>query len=273
MADTTEEQEFKQLQRHPCYYLNGGDVHFLVGNQLFRVHRYFFERESRVFREQIELPTPPGRPRQGDDESVAIVLDVPPVSFEKFLGVFYNPRYSVYDWDSDDWISILELADKWEFDEVKNLAVRELEKQEISLIPRIALYQQFKIDHMLLVPLYAKLCSRPEALDEDESNIIGMKTTVLIFRARERLRAQPSSDGGRSPLPPGLEKEDVEHTITTLLAIRTPIASPTEGRTGEAPKTSGKGKGDNGGQNPVPNRAVNKNANGRTGRPVGPVKN
>ena len=27
---TIDEQEFKQLQRHPRFYLNGGDLHFFV---------------------------------------------------------------------------------------------------------------------------------------------------------------------------------------------------------------------------------------------------
>ncbi|KAG5645404.1 hypothetical protein DXG03_006228 [Asterophora parasitica] len=273
------EREFKKLQRNPHYYLNGGDVHFLVhafvirtvGNQLFRVHRFFFERESAVFLKQIDAPTAPGRPRQGEDDSVALVLDVAPLNFEKFLGVFYNPRYSLYDWSSDDWTCILELAVKWEFPEVKNLAVRELEKQEdMSVITRIALYQKFQVDHALLVPLYGTLCSRPDALDDDESRLIGRKTTVLVFRARERLRAQ-SSDGGKSPLPAGLEREDVERTILTLLPNRsTPDSLPNKRTIGEESITDASAKdkeGDSGRNSPVI-----LNANGRTGRAVKPNK-
>jgi len=263
---TTDEQEFKQLLRHPQYYINGGDIYFLVGNELFRVHSHFFERESRVFREQIQLPTSPGQPRHGEDESVAIVLDVPGIDFVKLLGVFYNPRYTVYDWTVEDWTTILELADKWEFNEVKNLAIRELQKQTIPLLTRIVLYQRFKVEHALLVPLYADLCSRPDALDDDESEALGIKTTVLIFRARERLRAQPS-DEGRSPLPPGLEKEDVHNAIMTILGGITPITSPTDNQTGSS---GGDTQGDCGGQTPT--RVFNKNANGRTGRHVGPSK-
>ncbi|KAG6861697.1 hypothetical protein C0995_013266 [Termitomyces sp. Mi166 len=227
---SSEEQELKQLQRHPDYYLSGGDVHFLVENQLFRVHRYFFERESRVFQDQIHLPPTPGGLRNGDDESVAIVLDVTAVAFEKLLGVFYNPlvyilewKYSLFDWTAADWTTVLELSQKWEFGEVRNLAIRELEKlTEIPLIERIALYQRFKVDQDLLIPLYGVLCSRPEALNEEESEAIGIKTTVLIFRAREHLRAQPS-DGGMSPLPSGLDVSDVHRTLQSLLDA-TPVS-------------------------------------------------
>lgn len=68
-----------------------------MGNQLFRVHRYFFERESRYFRDRIT--SPPGSPEadqpshgRGDSDSSAIVLNpVAAEDFEKFLGIFYNP--------------------------------------------------------------------------------------------------------------------------------------------------------------------------------------
>ncbi|KAG6813761.1 hypothetical protein H0H92_007713 [Tricholoma furcatifolium] len=215
--DNSEETEFKQIQRNSEFYLSGGDIYFLAENQLFRVHRYFFERESRIFREQIHSSTIPGGPRDGDNESMAIVLDEPASAFEKLLGVFYNPRYSLFDWSVEDWTILLELTQKWEFREVHNLAIRELEKhEEIPLIERIALYQRFEVDQDLLVPLYGQLCSRPEALSDEESEAIGRKATVFIFQARERLRARPS-DGGMSPLPAGLEESDVHHTLRALL--------------------------------------------------------
>jgi hypothetical protein len=107
------------------------------------------------------------------------------------------------------------------------LAIRELEKQAISLISRIALYQKFRADFASLAPYYVDLCSRDEPPDEAESNVLGMRTTVLIFRARERLRARPS-DGGRSPLPPGLEKGDVLSTILEVIKASTPVSSPLE---------------------------------------------
>lgn len=221
---TTDGQEFKQLQRHPQYYLNGGDVHFLLDNKLFRVHRYFFERESRKFRD-ITLAFTPTDVRQGDTDSTAIILDVAVEDFELLLGVFYNPKYSVYDWTFSHWTRILTLAQEWGFDEVQNLVIRELERLDFPVIDRIALYHRFRVDINILLPLYTALCSRDEPLDEAESEILGMKTTVLLFRARERLRAQPSN-GSKNPLPYGLAKEYIFNTILDMVG-----ASPYETRT------------------------------------------
>jgi len=112
-------QEFKQLRRHSHFYLNGGDLHFLVSsqhgdrfvvykirqldNQLFRVHRFFFERESRKFRDAFLVPTSE-RFRKGDTESTAIILDVAVQDFEKLLGVFYNPLVT----SAITWITLIQ---------------------------------------------------------------------------------------------------------------------------------------------------------------------
>ncbi|KAH0581877.1 hypothetical protein J132_11255 [Termitomyces sp. J132] len=210
------------LQRNPHYYLSGGDAYFLVENQIFRVHRYFLERESHVFQEWFQGPQAPGafrngESRNGESESAAILLrDVTPAAFEKLLDVFYNPKYSVYGWPIEDWITIIQVAQKWEFSQVLELALRELEKIEIPLISRIALYQRFDIDRSHLLPLYGKLCTRPKALDYQESNAIGLATTVVIFNARERLRARPLKDG-KSLLPAEFQDSEVYMVLTDLL--------------------------------------------------------
>jgi hypothetical protein len=107
------------------------------------------------------------------------------------------------------------------------LAVRELEKTNFSVIDRIALYQKYLVDITFLVPLYATLCARDEPLDEVESETLGMKATVLVFQARERLRAKPS-DGGKSPLPPDLGTESVVNTIWAMVGVSTPVSAPSE---------------------------------------------
>ncbi|KAG6872585.1 hypothetical protein C0995_008652 [Termitomyces sp. Mi166 len=205
------------------YYLPGGDIYFLVGNEIFRIHRYFLQRESPVFEKMIESPEVSGSPRTGESESTAIILDVTPAAFEKLLNVFYNPRFSVYNWSVDDWTTIIELAQKWEFPQVHDLAIRELEKMDISLISRIVLYHRLKLEGTHLLPLYGMLCKRPQALNTQECKAIGLATTVLIFNARERLRARPS-DGGMSPLPDELQDDDVHATLMALLGGTAPPA-------------------------------------------------
>ena len=108
----------EKVRRHPKYYLNGGDVHFLVRsstivcdicdadrnglpplqveNYIFRVHRYFFERESLFFREKLGAPPPPGQPPKGSSDVNPFPLDdVHEEDFSRFLWVFYNPYVGI----------------------------------------------------------------------------------------------------------------------------------------------------------------------------------
>ena len=116
------------------------------------------------------------------------------------------------------WIRILELAHTWRSVEVKAFALRELEKKEqgLDVIQRIVLYRQNQVDEKHLRH-YASLCAHNTALALEECRVLGLDATYLISAARERLRAAPS-DGGTSPLPQGIESEDVERALSALLS-------------------------------------------------------
>lgn len=61
---------------------------------MFRVHSYFFQRESQRFRDIMASPaTDHGQTvRRGEtDNSAIIIKDVSVEHFAKFLWVFYNP--------------------------------------------------------------------------------------------------------------------------------------------------------------------------------------
>jgi len=90
----------------------------------------------------------------------------------------------------EDWERILHLAHVWEFQEVKKLVVRELEKKkkEINDVERIALYHRYDIDRQLLLPSYTILCAREEPFTVTEGNTLGMETTLMLVAARERAR-------------------------------------------------------------------------------------
>ncbi|KAF8172811.1 hypothetical protein K438DRAFT_1981295 [Mycena galopus ATCC 62051] len=168
------------VKQNEKYYLDGGDLHIIADDQEFRVHRYFFERDSARFRTLLASPSP-GQPRQGSSHLTAVKLQgVTVKDFETFLLVFYNPTYSLYDTTVSEWGCILHLGHEWQFAEVVKLAVRELEKMSMSIVDRIALYQKHKVSEDLLVPHYASLCMRGCPLDLEESERLGMSTVVLI---------------------------------------------------------------------------------------------
>lgn len=59
---------------------------------MFRVHSYFFQRESQYFREIMGEQPSVGQVRRGEADHTAIMIkDVTVEQFAKFLWVFYNP--------------------------------------------------------------------------------------------------------------------------------------------------------------------------------------
>ncbi len=80
-----------------------------------------------------------------------------------------------------NWVQILTLAQMWGFTEVENLCVRELE--DLTLLPaeRIRIYQQFKLDRMLLLEPFAQLTIRAEPLSIEEGQSLGLETCLLIL--------------------------------------------------------------------------------------------
>ncbi|KAJ7890727.1 hypothetical protein B0H13DRAFT_1626243, partial [Mycena leptocephala] len=206
---TSSSESLMGLQRFEDYYLLGGDLYCIAENKLFRMHRYFFERESTFFKAQLAIPATPGAPRIGTTDGSAILLDnVRSADFSKLLWM----KYSLYDATVEDWSTILELACRWEFAEVKSLAVRELEKLELPDIDRIVLYHKFAIDQSYLIPRYMALCERPELLTVEEGIWLGMETVISLSRARECARNQATS-GGRSPSPATLGGTELTEII------------------------------------------------------------
>jgi hypothetical protein len=67
-------------------------IYLQVENILFRVHRYFFTRDSAFFRDKLPHPPPPGEFTKGSSDGNPFVLeDTLRIDFERLLWVFYNP--------------------------------------------------------------------------------------------------------------------------------------------------------------------------------------
>jgi hypothetical protein len=114
---------------------------------------------------------------------------------------------------------ILGLAVRWEFPEVKNLAVRELQKKDIPDSKRIKLYHANKVDRNILIPYYARLCEREAHLTRDEGEDIGMETVIMVSAGRGEARAARLASGLRSPVIPTFSGEELHEVIREVFNI------------------------------------------------------
>ncbi|KAF8911670.1 hypothetical protein CPB84DRAFT_1842143 [Gymnopilus junonius] len=196
------------IEHHREYYIPGGDLYLQVGNVLFRAHSYFFERDSPKFRDLLWAHPEPNQVRPGSMDTDPIVIKTSsPRDFAKFLWVFYNPLYSVYEATSEEWIAILNIACEYEFTQVKDLAIRNLNLSDLSVVQRLYLYLLYRAHPIHTVPLYAILSTRDDGPSDADLKVLGVETTLSIFRIRERLLSQASG----APLTP--QDEFVLQTI------------------------------------------------------------
>ncbi|KAF9479078.1 hypothetical protein BDN70DRAFT_710849 [Pholiota conissans] len=210
----------KQPERHGEYYIPSGDFFLLVDNTLFRVHAYFFDRDSEKFRKILGCAVAPNQIRIGSSDSKPFpVKNSSPAEFAKFLWMFYNTTYSDYSTATiTDWTSILKVACEYDFIEVQHAAIRGLQTCTLTTVERIQIYELYKAHSKYLVPLYVEMAMRDEAPSNDEVAKLGSATALLIFRLREYLRARTGL-GGKSPLPADVGEEDARQAVCAFLKL------------------------------------------------------
>ena len=224
---------------------------------LFRVHRYFFIRDSTFFEEK--LPTPPGDVSEGSCDKNPLVLDnASKVDFERLLWIFYNPyvarsyvlslplihrhrKYSLYDADAEVWTSILKLAHQWKFREMKELAVRELQAISIAPLQRVVLYQKYEVNRDLLRPAFIALTTRDEPIEIDEGRELGLETALRLAKAREKSRVPvfAGKKSGNPRLPVTLMGGELDALIKDVFDLTTSAETSATPQTSTGQNTSG----------------------------------
>ena len=140
-SDTRPNSPSSIIEAHIDYYLPGGDLFVQVDTTIFRIHSYFFRRESQDWRHLIGHTV---RGRNGVvtpiilSDEFALYPPMTPTTFAQFLWVFYNPRYSLYDAPEETWLMIQRYAIQWRMEGVLELTHRELDRlHDYSHIDRI----------------------------------------------------------------------------------------------------------------------------------------
>ncbi|KAH8829562.1 hypothetical protein DL96DRAFT_1462199, partial [Flagelloscypha sp. PMI_526] len=214
----TDSDAYRSLRRHHTYYLNGGDLFLLVGQDLFRIHRYFFERDSDYWAKRFQTGTtasPGSEPIGTADNNAIVVQDVQSDELATFLWVFYNPKYSLYHLSVQEWSTILIVASRWSFREAKAFAVRELEKLSMPDIDRVVLYHDHGVDRNLLLRSYSALADRQEPITLEEGMRLGLETSLMLAKAREIAR----SGELKVSSPSGLKEEEMQDIIIDLFGV------------------------------------------------------
>ncbi|EIN14581.1 hypothetical protein PUNSTDRAFT_140834 [Punctularia strigosozonata HHB-11173 SS5] len=181
--------------RHPKYYIDEGNVVFLVENRLLKIHRFFLTRESDFFQTLFTLPPPEGVLEGSSDthpihlgENMNITLK----QIEAFLNYIYQGMHDDRRVSLSEWTALLSIASRLDCRRMKRRALREIESADPPMDPiqRIRLATEHDVSEWLR-PAYEAICQREDAISPDEAEQIGARTTALLAMARELVRARP----------------------------------------------------------------------------------
>ncbi|KZP15344.1 hypothetical protein FIBSPDRAFT_867251 [Athelia psychrophila] len=173
-VDQTNEPD-PNKSRHPQYYFEDGNVVFRIEDTLYNVHRYFFARDSTHFRAILQ---------DADASYPCVMSDVSCADFDEFLAILYPTDFRrPTEKTTAQWTSILHLAAKWGFENIKLLAIDSLTANAIP-IDKIVLGRRYGITEWL-AGAYEAVCTRADPLTLEEGVKLGVEDVVRISAARQ----------------------------------------------------------------------------------------
>lgn len=104
--------------------------------------------------------------------------------------------------------------------------MRELENLTIPPVEKIQIYQDFNLDVNLLHGSYVALTIRPEPLDVDEGNKLGLSTSLNIARARELARAPDGTTDLLGSASTQLQETEVQLVVRSVFRLQDSASAP-----------------------------------------------
>jgi len=181
-------QKSESWMKHSVYYLENGNLFILVEDTLFSVWDTSFRRHSKYFESTLAVAkyTWSRCTADGTDEEHPLLLR--PCDFVCLLSVIYPRVFGEYEADSaPQWITILDLSTRWKFDDIHQLAIKELLGHKIESVQKIELEHKYNVQRQWAYEAYIDLCSRGSPLTRNEAKRLGIETATLVNQAREKL--------------------------------------------------------------------------------------
>jgi len=172
----------------PGYYFKDGNIIFLVENDLFRVHRHFFIRESAVFRDMLSLPASPDTEVEGDSDDKPIILEgIKSSDFRALMWMWYDPDYKRVSSSASTWYSIISLADRWQFETVGKIAFEAYAALPgVDAMEKIEVCERYGFKRSIVSNAFWTVCSRNYPLTYREAEKLGWVACNLIAAVRDR---------------------------------------------------------------------------------------
>ncbi|KAK7042140.1 BTB domain-containing protein [Favolaschia claudopus] len=164
-------------ERYSLDSFDSRTVKVAVEGQEYRINTHFLSRDSPVLREMFGGP-------EVDVPEPAYTLDgVTKEELENLLWLYYNPYIGLA--HVSVWRNILKLAEKWQMDRVRGIALGHLLRGKLDAAEKIRLCES--VGRWQAQDAYVQICTRAEPLSAAEFQVLGMEPVLLIMQIRERL--------------------------------------------------------------------------------------
>ncbi|GJJ15188.1 hypothetical protein Clacol_009464 [Clathrus columnatus] len=190
------------LAMHNTYYSVDEFVILKVENVLYRILKSVLTAQSEFFKDlfspQFSLVIKDDK--EGSSNSFPIVFEhVRQVDFDRLLSLIITGLLDptvAKTWRSEQWMPILDLADKWQMPAVRQLALDSLKS---LAAPHIKINLGIKFEERSLIKSgLIDICSRDAPMTETEATEIGMESTLKCVVIREKIWKKALGESSRS---------------------------------------------------------------------------
>ncbi|KAH9899913.1 hypothetical protein C8Q73DRAFT_681424 [Cubamyces lactineus] len=191
MESESHASEASKAQRHRDYFFDDGNVVLQVESVLYKLHRSLLEKHSPVFRELFTIPQPPGSTEGYSEDNPIVLAGVGAMDFTRFLWLLYPPTLGYCEIATvDEWLSVVDQADRWQMDSLREYAITQLRQLYIEPVRKILIWNRYNLPANELVASYMDIISRPLAPSLAEAQELGLSLVVKISNARDLVHSQ-----------------------------------------------------------------------------------
>ncbi|KAG8713543.1 hypothetical protein FRC11_011849, partial [Ceratobasidium sp. 423] len=168
---------------HPEFAFEDANIEVQVADQVFWVHEFQLSKLAKIGKLIQEARK--GGSVSDSGNRVKIVCDGDSVDFYNTFQVLYSPAIlGVPEFEVHTLVSALRVASTYDYADLRNFAIDELEKCSLPAISQIALSDEFFLPHWEK-PAFVDLCYRIEPITSSEAQVLGIGRFTEIARIRE----------------------------------------------------------------------------------------
>ncbi|KAI0317373.1 hypothetical protein OF83DRAFT_148158 [Amylostereum chailletii] len=159
-----------------------------VESSLFRIHRYFLEKNSSDFRQAISGEGSDTMGKNSEEQLRLILDNTTALEFEVLLKYFYESMDYGFRLTMPQWVALLAISTRYKFNNIKPRAIKEvyvLQKPSFDPITQLELAERHGVKCHFLIPALRTLVTRTDCLTKAEISRLSSERVAYIMQARE----------------------------------------------------------------------------------------